>query len=83
MEDGSCPLDNLANGNKFVIQVIGGPAEQGWNEVMLDDFLVEHVEGKSLKLTLEDMDQVTEVQNIGLGCWSDADTITQIYLIIE
>ena len=80
-DDGTCPLDSLTNGNKFVIQVIGGPAEQGWNEIQLDDPLVSQVPGKSLTLALEDMDKVTEVQNVGFGCWNDANTITSIKLI--
>jgi len=81
-EDGSAPLESNPGGSKFVIQVIGGPAEQGWLEVLLDDPLVESESGK-LTLTLFDFDQVTEVQNVGIGCWDGADTITSVYLIVS
>jgi hypothetical protein len=82
-EDGTSPLDTNADGGKFVIQVVGGPAEQGWREIAISDPLVEKEEGKSLTLTLEDFDQVTEVQNVGYGAWDGADTITSIKLLAE
>ncbi|MDR0396250.1 MAG: hypothetical protein LBH66_02975 [Oscillospiraceae bacterium] len=82
-EDGSSPIETNFDGTKFVVQVVGGPAEQGWREVTLDDPLVEFEPGKSVKLYLDDMDQVTEVQNVGIGCWDGADTIKRIALILS
>ncbi|MDR2505415.1 MAG: hypothetical protein LBD16_04835 [Oscillospiraceae bacterium] len=82
-EDGTSPFETNPGGSKFVIQVIGGPAEAGWKEVQLSDPLVEIESGKSLKLYLEDFAEVTEVQNVGLGVWDGADTITQMYLIYK
>ncbi|MDR1263917.1 MAG: hypothetical protein LBK46_10615 [Oscillospiraceae bacterium] len=82
-EDGSSPIETNPGGSKFVVQVVGGPAEQGWREITLDDPLVELEPGKSLKLYLDDMDQVTEVQNLGFGCWDGVDTITGISLILK
>ncbi|MDR1598723.1 MAG: hypothetical protein LBS11_02445 [Oscillospiraceae bacterium] len=82
-DDGSSPIETNPGGSKFVIQVVGGPAEQGWREVTLDDPLVEIDPGKSVKLYLDDMDQVTEVQNVGIGCWDGADTITRIALALS
>ncbi|MDR2657609.1 MAG: hypothetical protein LBB86_07270, partial [Oscillospiraceae bacterium] len=82
-EDGSSPIETNPGGSKFVVQVVGGPAEQGWREITLDDPLVELEPGKSLKLYLDDMDQVAEVQNLGFGCWDGADTITSISLILK
>ncbi|GHU69626.1 hypothetical protein AGMMS49992_00630 [Clostridia bacterium] len=82
-EDGSSPLDTNSGAGKFVVQVVGGPAEQGWREIELNDGLVEKEEGQSLTLSLEDFDQITEVQNVGYGAWDGADTITRIYLLLK
>ena len=82
-ENGSSPIDTNADGSKFVVQVVGGPSEQGWREIPLSDPLVAKVEGKSLTLALEDFDQVTEVQNVGIGCWDGMETVTSIKLVVK